>query len=209
MPLLTPQVKPFFIPESASEKVTFEQVIADESSATVTSQKGEIPEEKKSAHIELVRKAVSALKAGEMEKVVLSRKEEVELDDPNPLKLFKELLKAYPTAFVYCWYHPKVGCWLGATPETLLKIEGTRFKTMALAGTQKYAGTMDVEWGQKEQKEQQFVTDSIVDNLKIFRCGRSEKSSDPYTAKAGNLLHLRTDIIRKITSTDSANLNRI
>ena len=29
-----------------------------------------------------------------------------------------------------------VGLWLGATPETLLNIEGASFKTMSLAGTQ-------------------------------------------------------------------------
>ena len=189
--------KTILFPESASEKLTFEQVVSEEVQPLHTSQKGGIPEEKKSAHVELVAKAVSALKAGKMEKVVLSRKEDVELNDPNPLKLFKELLNTYPTAFVYCWFHPKVGCWLGATPETLLKIEGRHFRTMALAGTQKFSGTMDVEWGKKEKQEQQFVTDSIVENLES--CGfENLEISKAYTAKAGNLLHLRTDIIGKI-----------
>ncbi|MCC8358811.1 chorismate-binding protein [Salinimicrobium sediminilitoris] len=189
--------KTILFPENASEKHIFEQVVPEEVSAPVASQKGRISEEKMSAHVQLVAKAVAALKAGEMEKVVLSRKEEVELDNPNPLKLFKELLKAYPTAFVYCWFHPKVGCWLGATPETLLKVTGTRFKTMALAGTQKYSGTMEVEWGDKEKQEQQFVTDSIVDNLKSSGVEDLEISA-PYTAKAGNLLHIRSDISGKI-----------
>ncbi|MCY2686894.1 chorismate-binding protein [Salinimicrobium sp. TH3] len=185
------------IPENASEKLIFEQVLSEEVPAPITSQKGQISEEKKSVHIELVTKAVEALKAGEMEKVVLSRREEVELKEKDPLKLFKDLLITYPAAFVYCWYHPKVGCWLGATPETLLKIEGNRFKTMALAGTQKYHGTTDVKWGEKEKQEQQFVTDSIVENLKASGVENLE-ISEPYTARAGNLLHLRTDINGKI-----------
>ncbi|MGI0107126.1 chorismate-binding protein [Salinimicrobium sp. WS361] len=193
--------KATLFPENASEKLIFEQVISEEDTALLTSQKGQISEEKKSGHIELVKKAVSVLRAGEMDKVVLSRKEEVELNDSNPLKLFKELLNAYPTAFVYCWYHPKVGCWLGATPETLLKVEGNRFKTMALAGTQKFLGSMEVEWGQKEQQEQQFVTDSIVENLKNSGAENLD-ISEPYTSKAGNLLHLQTDINGTLASTD-------
>jgi isochorismate synthase len=194
--------KAVLFPENASEKLTFEQVHFEEIPAVHTTQKGQISEGKKSAHISLVAKAVKALQAGEMEKVVLSRREEVELNDQNPLELFQELLKSYPTAFVYCWFHPKVGCWLGATPETLLKIEGNRFKTMALAGTQKYSGTTDVEWGEKERQEQQYVTDSIGENLKSSGVENLE-ISDPYTAKAGNLLHLRTDINGVLQSKDS------
>jgi isochorismate synthase len=193
--------KAIIFSEKASEKLIFQQEISEEFLAPVTSQKGQISEEKKSAHIELVKKAISGLKAGEMDKVVLSRKEEIELKDPDILKLFVELLKAYPTAFVYIWYHPKVGCWLGATPETLLKIEGNRFKTMALAGTQKYLGRIDVAWGQKEQQEQQFVTDSIVENLKNSEAENLD-ISEPYTSKAGNLLHLQTDINGTLASTD-------
>ncbi len=189
--------KPILFPEKASEKLTFEQVASKEILAPITIQKGGIPEEKKLVYIELVRKAISVLKAREMEKVVLSRREEVELEEKDPLQLFKELLNIYPTAFVYCWFHPKVGCWLGATPETLLKVEGNRFNTMALAGTQKYNGSMDLEWGGKEKQEQQFVTDSILENLKNSGVENLE-ISNPYTAKAGNLLHLRTDISGRI-----------
>ena len=63
---------------------------------------------------------------------------------------------------------------------------------MALAGTQKWNDSENVIWHQKEQDEQQFVTDFIVnelhnkiDNLEITK---------PYTVKAGKLLHLKTDI---------------
>ncbi|WP_029033440.1 chorismate-binding protein [Salinimicrobium terrae] len=187
--------KPILFPENASEKLIFEQVVSEEITEPLTFQEGEIPEGIKSTHIELVAKAVEALKAGQMEKVVLSRREELELKGKDPLKLFKELLNFYPTAFVYCWFHPKVGCWLGATPETLLKVEENRFKTMALAGTQKYSGTRDVEWGEKEKQEQKFVTDSILNDLERIGVSSSGvESSAAYTVKAGNLLHLRTDI---------------
>ena len=95
-------------------------------------------------HIDLVQKGIDSIKTNQLKKVVLSRHEIVDLSESDPINLFKRLLQTYRTAFVYSWYHPKVGLWLGATPETLLKVEGNRFETMALAGTQLFNGTLDV-----------------------------------------------------------------
>ena len=93
---------------------------------------------------------------------------------------------------MYCWYHPKVGLWLGATPETLIKKEGRRFSIMALAGTQNYDGTLEVTWKEKEKQEQQFVTDFIEDQLRPLV--ETYQISDTETVKAGNLVHLKTMI---------------
>jgi len=146
----------------------------------------------KSAHINRVKQGVEAINTSDIKKVVLSRQETVNLSETNPISIFKRLLERYKSAFVYCWYHPKVGLWLGATPETLIKIEGNRFSIMALAGTQDYKGSLDVVWQNKEKQEQQLVTDFIVDNLKPSV--DSFKVSDVATVKAGNLVHLKTMI---------------
>ncbi|WP_262711701.1 chorismate-binding protein [Antarcticibacterium arcticum] len=111
----------------------------------------EIAEENE-AHQGLVQLGIDAIKAGELEKVVLSRKEILQVEDRDPIEIFKRLLKRYPDAFVYIWYHPEIGLWLGATPETLLQVERNRFKTMALAGTKNYSGEIEVEWGGKKRK---------------------------------------------------------
>ncbi|MEW4924129.1 chorismate-binding protein [Algibacter sp. 2305UL17-15] len=146
----------------------------------------------KEHHINLVKKGVEAIKNDQFLKVVVSRQEAVTLQNKNPISIFKNLLANYASAFVYCWYHPKVGLWLGATPETLLKIEGRQFSIMALAGTQNYNGTREVIWKDKELQEQQFVTDFILDNIKSTV--ENIKVSELETVKAGNLLHLRTQI---------------
>jgi len=146
----------------------------------------------KELHINLIKKGIECINNSGLKKVVLSRKETVNLSESNPLSIFKNLLNHYKSAFVYCWYHPKVGLWLGATPETLIKIEGHRFSIMALAGTQDYKGSLDVVWKDKEQQEQQFVTDFIIDNLKPLV--ESFKVSELETVKAGNLIHLKTMI---------------
>ena len=89
-----------------------------------------------------------------LQKVVISRKQKIDKQDFNALDTFKRLGSKYATAFVYLWYHPKVGMWLGATPESLLSINGRSFETVALAGTQPYSSG-DVFWGAKEQEEQE------------------------------------------------------
>lgn len=149
-------------------------------------------ESDKDQHINLVQKGIEFIETGKLKKVVLSRNESVNLSESNPIELLYRLLIKYPTAFVYCWYHPKVGLWLGATPETLLKLEGNQFETMALAGTQLYKGTLDVVWHDKEIYEQQLVTDFIVDNLK--NTVNDLTISKVKTVKAGKLLHLQTKI---------------
>lgn len=165
-------------------------------------------EAEKQNHISLVQNGLDAIKNGTLKKVVLSRKESVKLKAPDALLLFRKLLSKYPTAFVYLWYHPKVGTWLGATPETLLQINRNRLKTMALAGTQQYTDTTDVEWGLKEIEEQEFVTNSIVENIGDLDLDKNDiLKSGPYTVQAGKLLHLRTDISVKMD--DNVKLEQI
>lgn len=174
------------------------RIVEDENNTGEKSQNKTIPSAGKEVHLQLVQKGIDSIRKGELKKVVLSRREEVPLENPDAITIFKRLLNKYANAFVYVWFHPEIGLWLGATPETLLQVERNRFKTMALAGTQKFAGSMEVNWGAKEQEEQQFVTDAILENLKNI--GSTIKTTQPYTTKAGNLLHLRTDITGEIIS---------
>ena len=142
-------------------------------------------------HVGLVNKGIETIKTTDLEKVVLSR--EFDFDtDASAIDIFKRLLVKYPTAFTYLWYHPKVGLWLGATPETLLSIAGLRFKTMSLAGTQPYRETLDVNWGAKEQQEQHIVTESIIKALEEE--ARQLLVSKAETSRAGAIVHLKSEI---------------
>ncbi len=146
----------------------------------------------KKRYITLVKKAISTINKGDFEKVVISRKEAVALSNFNLSVTLSRLLSAYTKAFVYCWYHPKVGLWLGATPETLLQYNEKRFATMALAGTQVFHTAAEVVWAKKEKNEQQLVTNFI--KTKVSPLANSLTVSSPKTTKAGSLLHLQTDI---------------
>ncbi|RYG53711.1 MAG: hypothetical protein EOO01_03640, partial [Chitinophagaceae bacterium] len=113
---------------------------------------------------QIVAKALEAIHNNHFEKVVLSRKETVVISAPV-FDIFSRLLQLYPDAFVSVWNHRETGCWIGATPERLLKGREQHFETMALAGTQAYQGADVVEWPQKEQQEQRLVTDYIWNTL--------------------------------------------
>ncbi|PKD16701.1 isochorismate synthase [Salegentibacter salinarum] len=185
----------FLIPSENAELITTEYPA--ENSEEVKKENQDFPpaytnNQAKIKHEELVQKGIEEIEKGEFKKVVLSRKEDVQTQ-LEALVIFRNLLKKYETAFVYFWFHPKTGIWLGATPETLLNVEREKFKTMALAGTQSFKGTSSVNWGEKEIEEQQIVTDAILENLEHKVSGKIHKS-EPYTSKAGNLLHLQTDI---------------
>lgn len=177
--------------------LTSEDVIVDEGydiSFTIDNDKAH--------HINLINNAIGAINSNKLQKVVLSRKETLQLESPlDPFKVFKTLLNSYNSAFVYFWCHPKVGMWLGATPETLLNIERNKFTTMALAGTQDYEGTLEVEWNAKEIEEQQIVSDYVIETLQDTI--KDIEVSDARTVKAGKLLHLRTDITGVLDTTKS------
>ena len=185
--ILLPKNKSVFIQEEVDVEVN-----------TIKEYKNTPSSSSETTHIELVQKGIKAIDDNLFKKVVLSRKEEIKLTNFNSLETFQKLLKSYPTAFSYLWFHPKVGMWLGATPETLVKIKGNNFKTMSLAGTQVFKNTLNVTWQTKEIEEQQFVTDYIND--RISNISNNIKISKAETIKAGKLLHLRSVITGEINS---------
>ena len=138
-------------------------------------------EKAKTSHIKLVDKGINFLRSENITKVVLSRKETIPIGQTLKSEIFDRLIRYYPQAFVFIYFHPKVGLWIGATPETLISIKGNGFKTMALAGTKLFKEKEHAEWGEKEIEEQQIK---------------------PFTKKAGGLLHICTEIHGELSSND-------
>lgn len=151
----------------------------------------------KEFHIQLVKSGIQEIQSGKLQKVVLSRKVGLECET-SPIDIFQSLLDNYASAFCYLWYHPKIGVWLGATPEILLRLENNQFTTMSLAGTKKYEENNTPNWGNKEIEEQQLVTDYILKaiNKTVLNIKVSERES----VRAGSLWHLRTKITGRSNS---------
>ncbi|MGS4347451.1 isochorismate synthase [Myroides odoratus] len=149
---------------------------------------------------DLVTRCVAAIKQGRFGKVVPSRKEVVPLQVEELPPLFAKLIATYPDAFCYVIYHPEVGLWMGATPETLIALEGQTLRTMALAGTQVNHGKEEVNWGEKEKEEQQYVTDFIVDKLKPL--SDAIQVSAPFTKRAAKVMHICTNIEAQLSQAE-------
>ncbi len=111
--------------------------------------------------------------------------------DFNVGEYILKLRNEYPQAFIYLFSSPITGTWLGATPETLLKWETGIVSTMSLAGTRKNSHG-DFQFGEKEKKEQEIVTDYI---RQIFEKRFSNVKTDPTTKLSyGDMEHLITRV---------------
>lgn len=154
-----------------------------------------VSEAKRDNHIKLVSKAIETIKNSDIQKMVCSRKVSIK-KKIDPLETFKKLASKYPQAFSYCWYHPQIGLWLGATPERFLNLERSILKTVALAGTINAETQPVPEWTAKEREEQQMVVDFIVSALKNH--SKDLDVGAVKNIKAGNLWHLKSDIKAQI-----------
>lgn len=162
-----------------------------------------LSEKDKNQYISLVEKAISEINETKLEKVVVSKNISFEIEQEMLSTYFFRLKKKYPSAFCYVFFHPKVGKWAAATPETLLKIEQNKLFTMALAGTKSALNKEIPNWTEKEFQEHNFVIDNILENLKVqtFNIEKAETKS----VKAGNLWHLQTLISAEIKNETSVN----
>lgn len=185
-----------YIPQKYSDVLVEKVTISDFYVETITTDSTD--EKAKNTFESLVRKGLEAIENNQFQKVVLSRKELVDLIDYDLETVFKKLIYNYPSAFNYCFYHPKIGIWFGATPEQFLKLNQKSLQTVALAGTQVAGNSDKINWNEKEKVEQQLVTDFITSGL----VGKVNKLyiSSPYSVKAGNLRHIKTDITATIKS---------
>ncbi len=136
-----------------------------------------------------------ALEENAFKKLVLARSKDINLSEDLDIKsVFAQMIKTYKTAFCYLIYTAKSGLWLGASPECLLSVKQNTCSTVALAGTQiiEEGNQANKAWSEKLQEEQGYVLDFIEQSLNNL--GIEAQKSKPYTALAGNLAHLKTDI---------------
>ena len=149
----------------------------------------------------------SNLLNGEFQKIVLSRcVQEPRKEEQLPMTLFQKACELYPRMFISLVYTPQSGMWLMATPEILLEGGGNDWHTIALAGTMKLEGELlsfdsppvkgearlsDIAWTTKNIQEQRYVATYLMECLEHFSSQITEEG--PYTARAANLVHLRSD----------------
>lgn len=132
---------------------------------------------------------LTALKAHQFEKLVLSRYQDHTIEHALQLShLFETASERYPNGFTYMVYTPQAGLWMGSTPEILLAGKGNYFSTVALAGTMKASDSP--VWSEKNKLEQEYVAQYIRE--KLHSLGIEPEERGPVTAKAGALVHLKS-----------------
>ncbi|MDC8004636.1 isochorismate synthase [Aureisphaera galaxeae] len=186
------------IPDSKSTQISFEWEGEEEERISVHP-RAKLADH--SAYLNLVGKALEAIRQKGTAKIVTSRTVPLPLDSLDIAVLTKRLFSLYPSAFRYIWFHPKSGWWAGATPEVLLTVENKAFRTMSLAGTQTYVPGEPPNWTSKEIEEQQWVTDDIAKRLQ--NVASIVKVSKTKNHRAGSLVHLRTDFTGVLTKSGS------
>lgn len=136
---------------------------------------------------------IKALRGDEFEKLVLSRSVGCARTDAFQLMdVFLRACRCYVHAYVYLCYTPRTGVWFGSTPEILLSGKGTRWRTVALAGTQSLDnGRLPTVWDEKNKKEQEVVASYIRRQLATL--GITPIEQGPYPIYAGSLSHLKSD----------------
>ena len=147
------------------------------------------------------RRFMEPLKEKKFKKLVLSRPAFCPIDESfSPLDTFVKACNDYPRMMVYLCHTPITGTWLGSTPEIILSGSSHSWKTVALAGTLPIVdGVEPTEWSDKNKEEQAIVAEYIRKIIKKHSAKMTEKG--PYTARAGQLVHLKTDFLFQLKET--------
>jgi isochorismate synthase len=154
------------------------------------------------AHFEqAVARAVQRIAAGEFQKVVLAR--EVDVHAPiahDPAAVLGLLREAFPTSFVYAVGRGEA-TFVGATPELLIRRQGQRASTVALAGSARRSAdpAVDDHLGEQLLRSDKDRGENAIVARRIARALRPHSvwvtaAEEPFVVKVANIQHLAAPI---------------
>ena len=150
---------------------------------------------------EAVARAVERIAAGDLDKVVLAREVRVHAPrDHDPAPVFDALRAAFPACYCWCVGTPEL-TFLGASPELLVRRDGARAQTVALAGTTRRSADPAVDdhlgeqllRSEKDRREQAIVERRIERALGPVSLWVAA-GEEPALVKVQNVQHLATAI---------------
>ena len=148
-----------------------------------------------------VARAVELIGRGEVRKVVLAREVRVHAGAPvDPAAVFGALREVFPSCFCFCVGTPDAA-FTGASPELLVRREGARVQTVALAGTTRRSAdpAVDAHLGEqlvqsaKNQEEHRIVSARIRKALEPASLWVAV-ADEPVLVRVHNVQHLATPI---------------
>jgi isochorismate synthase len=153
-----------------------------------------------------VARAVERIRSGAFEKIVLAREVTVHAPSPHdPAAVFGVLRAGFGSCFVFCAGRGDAA-FVGASPELLVRREGLRASTVALAGSTRRSAdpAVDAHLGEqllhseKDREEQAIVTRRIARALKPLSVWVAAPD-EPGIVRVANIQHLATPIRAQLT----------
>jgi salicylate biosynthesis isochorismate synthase/menaquinone-specific isochorismate synthase len=148
-----------------------------------------------------VSRAVELITAGEMQKIVLAR--EVQVHAPSeydPAAVFGVLREEFPSCFVFCVGRGDATL-IAASPELLVRREGHRVSTLALAGSTRRSAdpAVDAHLGEQLLRDESYREEHAIVARLIERTLRPHAiwvaaAPEPELVRIANIQHLATPI---------------
>lgn len=150
---------------------------------------------------DMITSAADRIRAGELNKVVLSRAAELQFDAPvKILPILRHLAADYAECYRFLFEPRPHYAFYGASPELLADVRGKRIRTMGLAGSMARGETAaeDKRLGHallssaKDRREHQIVVDRIRDRLAPSAV--SLQIPPPQLLALRNIQHIHTPV---------------
>jgi salicylate biosynthesis isochorismate synthase/menaquinone-specific isochorismate synthase len=148
-----------------------------------------------------VARAVELIRAGRMRKIVLAR--EVQVHAPSaydPGAIFGVLRDEFPSCFVFCAGRGDATL-IAASPELLLRREGQRVSTLALAASSRRSAdpAVDAHLGEQLLRDPSYREEHAIVARRIEQMLRPHSvwvasAPEPELARIANIQHLATPI---------------
>jgi salicylate biosynthesis isochorismate synthase len=148
-----------------------------------------------------VSRAVEIIRAGRLQKIVLAREVQVHAPcDYDPAAVFGVLRDAFPSCFVFCVGRGDATL-VAASPELLVRREGQRVSTIALAGSTRRSAdpAVDAHLGERLMRDESYREEHAIVARRIERTLNRyaiwvAAAPEPTLVRIANIQHLATPI---------------
>lgn len=148
-----------------------------------------------------VTKAREEIRKGHAKKIVLAREMRLQLDrSVEPSLVLKGLYHSQPNSYIFAFEHQN-DCFIGATPERLVRVEGEKVLSTCLAGTAPRGKTEEEDEkiadhlfnDHKNREEHHYVVQMIKKSIDKY-CAEIDIPAQPVVYPLKNLQHLYTPV---------------
>jgi anthranilate synthase component 1 len=159
----------------------------------------------KNEFMEQVEQARESIKSGDIFQIVLSHSMEM-ATEKSAFELYRQLRRENPSPYMYILQYEDFAV-VGASPETMVRLEGEDVLVRPIAGT-RHRGTTpeedkqleaDLHADPKERAEHMMLVDLGRNDVgRVCKVGSVEVTNQMYTQRFSSVMHLVSDVIGKI-----------